>query len=166
MNWRRFLHPLVILAVALLVLCVVAETHFMPGPLSENHADIEGNCGACHPGFKGTPDASCLACKGKMKFDPNSGIHRYGPKRRCAACHNEHNGRNFPLATAWINPADFNHDWTGCGLDDVHRGVACQDCHPWGWKPGKHITCVKCHPKAGYKPKDVCQKVGLPIGGK
>jgi len=63
MNWRWFLNPLVILAAALLALCAWDEGYFMPGPLSAGHADLEKNCRACHPGFAGTPDGSCLAYK-------------------------------------------------------------------------------------------------------
>jgi len=162
MNWRWFLNPLVILSAVLLALCVLEEKYFMPGPLSAGHAGLERNCRACHPGFKGTPDGSCLACKEKMSLYLARGIHYYGPKKPCAACHDEHNGRKFPLAVAWIDPASFNHAWTGCGLDSTHKDVACQDCHPWGWGRGKQITCIKCHPKVGYRPQDICQKVDPP----
>ena len=206
---RWFIHPLVILAAALLVLVAYDETWLMPGPLSAPHQGFTTPCSNCHPGFADAPNASCLSCKIDMGYVDFHGIHRYAPVKKCTHCHQEHRGRKFNLAGAWVDPLIFDHAWTGfpltgyhyglacpachkpgvpynkvpytctgchtnfkpgdfdhaqtgCRLDDQHKNLPCKDCHTKGWGENLRATCTKCHPDAGYKPRQVCIKEPRP----
>ncbi|MBU2547914.1 MAG: hypothetical protein KKB20_05865 [Proteobacteria bacterium] len=142
-------------AALILVVAVFGETWFMPGPVSRSHADIESRCRLCHPGFAGTPNGSCLACKDRMGLDPGRGIHRYAPVRRCTACHVEHRTRDYPLASDWIDPDRFDHGWTGFRLGRYHDGLACEKCHPTG-RPRRAArpACDDCHHNFSPGPWD------------
>jgi hypothetical protein len=144
-------HPLFLLGLALLLFCLVDESLLMPDLLSSPHAGLENNCSACHPGFKGTPNSNCLSCKGEMSLVLKTGIHRYAPIKKCSECHQEHLGRNYPIAAAWLDPTTFNHTWTGFDLSPFHLDLACTDCHPSKSKYGHPPTkCTQCH--RDFKP--------------
>lgn len=125
----RLTHPLIWLAAALLVLFWWDQTWLMPGPLSTPHAKYEGRCTHCHPGFGGTPRQGCLACKEKMKLVTDRGIHLNAPVKRCAHCHRDHRTRPYPLASAWVDPDVFDHDWTGFQRGPYHGKLECKSCH-------------------------------------
>lgn len=187
-----------------MVLGIWDTTWFMPGQVSQPHASIERKCAQCHPGFSGTPDSACMACKTGMKFVGDRGIHLNRSEQRCASCHVEHRTRAYPLARAWVDPDKFDHTWTGfdlgrfhkklitctkchskaqpysdvaktcdgchndfkpglwihdkteCGLDALHSGIDCAQCHDRGWGKGKSPSCARCHPKEGYAPRQIC----------
>lgn len=152
--------PLLLLLAAIVLAAQVTfdQTWLMPGPVSVHHAGIEADCGLCHPGFQGTPDRGCLACKQKMNFQADRGIHAHAPIKRCATCHTEHRSRNYPLAAAWVDPAVFDHAWTGFDLEPNHSGLKCAACHgdSGGYRQRTDTTgrpllqqagaaCVACH---------------------
>ncbi|KIX14646.1 hypothetical protein [Dethiosulfatarculus sandiegensis] len=148
---KFFLHPLFFIGLALLIFSLVDETLLMPDHLSTAHGSLENNCKACHPGFKGTPDSNCLACKGKMSLVLETGIHKYAPVKKCSGCHQEHLGKNYPIAEAWIDPVNFNHNWTGFDLSPFHLNLACTDCHQAkGNYRHTPRQCGKCH--RDFKP--------------
>lgn len=146
MNPRFLYHPLTLLAIAFLILVSSHTKWLMPGPVSRFHAEFEARCTRCHAPFAGTPDAKCLDCKAKMKLVQNRGIHRYGKVKHCARCHVEHRTREYPLASAWVDPVTFDHRWTGFELGRYHNRLACAKCHP---DPGTYrqarLTCAGCH---------------------
>jgi hypothetical protein len=203
MNWSWLKHPACVAALSLLVLGIWDETWFMPGPVSNPHAGIERRCVACHPGLSGTPNNGCMACKTRMKYVGDKGIHVHGEEKRCATCHVEHRTRAYPLARSWVDPGRFDHKWTGfdlgrfhkelkcskchlesrpyrdvartcdgchldfapgvwmhhkagCDMDSLHSGLACTECHTGGWGEGKTPTCIKCHPRADYRLRQIC----------
>ncbi len=79
------------------------------GPVSNNHAFIANDCGACHDGFQRVRDEGCLECHGTI------GNHARAEamvpalaNARCASCHLEHNGMH--------------------GLAELDQSL-CSDCH-------------------------------------
>jgi len=137
-----------LLALAFVGWAIADPAWFMPSPVSIYHAPIEAQCGRCHRPFRGAPNQSCLKCKVKMKLVTDRGIHRYAPEKKCAACHVEHRTRAYPLASAWVVPGNFNHQWTGYKLDRFHKKLACVKCHPPGrpYRLALHKTaCLNCH---------------------
>ncbi len=142
----KFKYLWLLVIAGLVSLGFVDETWFMPGPVSRAHAPIEGHCSLCHPGFSGAPNQACLACKPKMNIDQDRGIHRYAPIKRCAVCHMEHRTRDYPLASAWVDPDTFNHQWTGFDLGQYHNKLTCRRCHAPG-QPYRDANknCAVCH---------------------
>ena len=106
------------------------QTWLMPGPVSTPHAKIEAQCQKCHTPWAGVVRNNCLACKKEMRYVEDRGIHRYAPIKECWTCHREHRTRPYPLATAWVNPDEFDHGWTGFDLKPWHAKSGCHRCHP------------------------------------
>src|SRR5262245_62139308 len=86
---------------------------YQAGPLSDPHAFLADNCGACHTGAfltatrllpdnhdaRATPDEACLKCHDAGAHNPHQ-TQFTGPTGQaagCAACHREHKG-DVPLA--------------------------------------------------------------------
>ena len=143
---KRFANIWVLLAAIFLLVGLVDKSWFMPGPVSRPHARIEGECERCHPGFSGTPNESCLACKTDMKLIQDRGVHKFAPIKQCADCHVEHRTRDYPLARDWVRPTEFDHDWTGFALKPYHEKTVCAQCHPEN-RPYREVetTCEGCH---------------------
>ena len=74
-----------------------------PGDLSKAHAHLEGasNCTQCHAVGNKVTREKCLACHQEIKnnIDANKGYHasKEVKGKNCAACHNDHHGRDFQL---------------------------------------------------------------------
>ena len=161
------------LSLAALILVWLDQTWLMPGPVSLAHAKIEAQCRKCHTPWKGVARNSCLACKQQMKYVDDRGLHRYAPIKECRVCHREHRTRQYPLASAWVNPATFDHGWTGFNLKPWHAKSTCDQCHP---RAGTYrilqktsgfllefngeVTCQECHtdfnPVAWRHEKSAC----------
>jgi hypothetical protein len=148
-SWLK--HPVTLVALGLLVLGIWDETWFMPGPVSRPHAGVERQCALCHPGFSGTPNSACMACKTRMGYVEDRGIHRHGEEKRCAVCHVEHRSRAYPLVRAWIDPDRFEHKLTGFDPGRFHKELKCSKCHS-ETKPYRDVarTCDGCH--ADFSP--------------
>jgi len=146
MDYRWLKHPVTLAALGLLVLGIWDETWFMPAQVSRSHAAIERQCALCHPGFSGTPNSTCIACKTRMNYVEDRGIHLYAHEKRCAACHVEHRTRAYPLARSWVDEERFDHEWTGFDLERFHKKLKCAGCHS-GSKPYRDVkrTCDGCH---------------------
>lgn len=153
MGWRALLFGLILLLGGSSSV-VVAQTAFeklvSPGPLSRPHAPLEKDCGACHRAF--TPSAEngqCLACHKPIAADVRGkdGFHGRSPRvaaRECRACHVEHKGRGFSIAS--FKPGSLNHDQTDFALRGAHRRVTCRGCHEAGDKFRQAPkTCAACH---------------------
>ena len=115
--------PLTCFLFPVLALCGIAartaQAQISPGALSQAHSSLEGatNCTVCHDIGKISAGFKCLDCHKdiRRRLDAKKGLHpslmageRSG--RACAACHLEHNGRNFALIR-WDAPMkDFDHN--------------------------------------------------------
>lgn len=154
MNRRR-----VSLRIALLLLiglsapsawAVSLEKLVMPGPVSAVHADIEGECSACHsPLEEVTQQALCTTCHEDVGTDMSAGTGFHGrhpavADAQCQSCHGEHEGRDaqtlkFPMDS-------FDHGKTDFPLLWGHSGLACESCHaPTDTYREAPSTCVSCH---------------------
>ncbi|WP_340108809.1 cytochrome c3 family protein [Pikeienuella sp. HZG-20] len=81
------------------------ESAWLSGPLSNVHANLGEDCGACHlRPFEMTTNAACLACHADTAshFDVASHADAAGDPAlaRCAACHKEHQGGEHPVERA------------------------------------------------------------------
>ncbi|MEL6794316.1 MAG: FHA domain-containing protein, partial [Pseudomonadota bacterium] len=79
------------------------EAAWLSGPMSNAHAGLAEDCGACHlRPFEMTTNESCLSCHAEVA---NHGMIADHPilaldNFRCAACHKEHVGGESPIEEA------------------------------------------------------------------
>jgi len=121
-----------------------------------NHADLAGDCGACHPApwSSRTMADACLACHQGVgdQIKTGKGIHgglagmRSSPT--CRGCHPEHHGANGALTV--LDPQSFPHDVTGYSLSGHERTAkgarfTCADCHPKDLMSFDQAICADCH---------------------
>ena len=117
-----------------------------------SHADLAGNCAACHPAFWRFDDMNtrCLDCHGGILEDPQ-GLHAVvmdGQDRQCRVCHPEHRGAQASLTE--FSSQDFPHDLVGFSLA-AHRqttagaAFACADCHTESLARFEPVVCLNCH---------------------
>lgn len=159
---------IVILGLAILV---SGGDAFSPGPVTakqqpgveiqgfRSHADFETQCKLCHEPLSSDLATQCLACHTAVadQIQNRSGAHgRLLDPKACAACHQEHKGREFdPLDTAL---KQFDHNQTAFPLTGKHAEKACADCHQDGRYDTVTPQCISCHeePKlhAGLFGKD------------
>ena len=120
-----------------------------PGDLHRSHAHLEGlsRCTNCHEiGNKDFSDR-CLACHQILKARVEQGLGLHGKEAYgdCAACHVDHQGRDFTLIH-WGDQGReaFDHRETGYALVGKHREAECRDCHQ-----AKHIAAPESFKTAG-----------------
>lgn len=76
----------------------VWQQHASPGPLSNAHSRLQGDCAACHTAVEGPDDTKCIACHAN-----NTALVQQQPTRfhsevkDCASCHTEHQGADADL---------------------------------------------------------------------
>lgn len=130
-----------------------------PGKLSRVHKELNGveNCAGCHTAKGKIAPAKCLDCHKELarRISTGKGYHKEKGED-CAACHQEHNGENYPLVQ-W-NIEEFDHRETGYLLTGAHRKVtACHSCHTPANSPArknsksfflKDNRCSACHKDA------------------
>ena len=122
----------------------------MPGKLTEAHADIEGDCGACHAGNSEAVQSSlCLDCHTDVAadIDASEGFHGlFGAAARneCVSCHSDHEGRDADIVG--LDGGLFDHRFTDFPLTGAHPGAPCTACHVPG-DPHRNAStqCVDCH---------------------
>lgn len=81
------------------------EALWSPGPMSEVHAGIGGDCGACHKkAFEQVTATACLTCHAETEHHAVIEGHDIDAfdNIRCAECHKEHNGGKRPVETATL----------------------------------------------------------------
>ncbi len=122
----------------------------MPGPVSEGHAKLEGECTKCHePYSRQSQTALCLDCHKDVAADRTSlnGFHGRQPeaaKLDCRHCHTDHKGRDADIKQ--LDRQTFNHDLTNYRLVDSHKTVRCEGCHVSTVSFRKTPSvCVECH---------------------
>jgi hypothetical protein len=132
-----------------------------PGPLTEAHAEIEGDCLACHTPLRGTPAAKCISChpldsvgiQRRSLVQPASrrpalaGMHKSFAKVDCGECHTDHEGSDPAQATK-----AFSHDALSLKLRQ-----RCVGCHE-GERPADDLhrqaedDCAACHTTRAWTP--------------
>src|SRR5690348_627332 len=97
MSWRCISTSVLLGALALTpAYAQNLERAIMPGPLSEAHARLEGECGNCHVRFNRAEQSQrCLDCHKEVASDVRDrrGYHGRLAERQCSSCHTEHKGR-------------------------------------------------------------------------
>lgn len=146
-----------------------------PGPLSAAHETLGGplDCGKCHEGGFGVPDALCLAChehqglRDRIKADKGFHADAEVKKKPCKDCHAEHkeeppgSGKGRRTTVDWRpfgTKRNFEHQRTGWPLQGAHRFADCESCHVKKYKRTKLTSylglrgeCITCHSR-GVKP--------------
>jgi hypothetical protein len=126
------------------------DTVWSSGPLSNAHAALSNNCGACHQkAFVAASDSACQAChkpdllpdhaqparmsKGRV---PETGLMAVAHKgfnldaSRCTSCHKEHDGPTMPLNTAASFCTDCHQELKGRLPDTALANVPDWPKHP------------------------------------
>lgn len=130
-----------------------------PGPLIPAHAEVSGDCFACHTPFQGASPDRCVAChqiadigirttKGVLIAKRLRGIafHQALSQTNCMACHTGHGGPQL----AGAPKTTFAHDLL---RSDV-RGQ-CAACHR-APLTAVHAqagnNCAQCHTQTAWRP--------------
>lgn len=161
----------------ILLFPILLAAQFSPGELSKYHAHLEGNtnCIKCHELGKKEISNGCNDCHTplKIRIDSKQGFHK-DKSNDCAACHSDHNGREFELVYWPKDIKNFDHNETGYPLSGGHSEVECAQCHKKEnikWSPiinwakahtqfpvldrtflGLETTCNSCHANIHDKP--------------
>jgi hypothetical protein len=111
-----------------------------------SHAEIAGNCAACHaPPWSDEPQSlRCLSCHTEVdrQIDAQRPLHgMIAGAGECRSCHTEHQGPHGALT----DMARFDHDWTAFPLTGSHVGVQCGKCHRGESYQGVATDCAACH---------------------
>lgn len=146
-----------------------------PGPLSDGHADLEGDCGACHEPGDGATALQCASCHiadPAVMDRPETRFH--ADVTTCVSCHAEHTERSLPTGE-WLHlrlaeaapmalgeslsepPELASLDCVAChGVSEPHAGYFgddCLSCHTTAvWSvpgyvhpPERSGHCGECH---------------------
>ena len=149
--------------VAFTVVAIAAspEAALSPGPLTQGHAQIAGDCLSCHTPLRGTPAAKCIGCHpldsigiaARIARPPTqtdtalAGMHNSFPQTDCLECHTDHAGPDPANATG-----RFSHEALSRGLRE-----RCTTCHE-GNRPANDLHlqtgdgCGACHTTTEWKP--------------
>lgn len=157
---RRWILPLVVLNLLMLVALVFAYPHLMisPGPLRASHAALTTDCFACHSPFSGASPARCMSCH-KLKdigLRTTSGaalasgkwppFHQQLASARCMDCHAEHQSVTLE------HGADkrFSHQLLNQSVQ-----TQCKECHQppaTAVHQSSMLACAQCHSTSGWRP--------------
>ena len=156
-------HGLILIAISLcaIVAAIFARPQMMvaPGPLIPAHAEVSGNCFACHTPFQGASPDRCVAChqvadigiwttKGALIAKRQRGIafHQALSQTNCMACHTDHGGPQL----AGASKTTFAHEML---RPDV-RGqcAACHRAPPIAIHAQAGNNCAQCHAQTAWKP--------------
>lgn len=122
-----------------------------PGPLSSDHARLEGDahCNDCHTAGRGVSTQGCLHCHAPVaaRIRAGQGLHgREYRGRSCGECHVEHLGRRAAQIRWPGGSRDrFDHRLTGWPLQGAHARTECADCHRGRSYIGLRTACASCH---------------------
>jgi hypothetical protein len=162
MKWLRLTPGTLTVVVTLLVVTGVVfsagGSMFSPGPLNadnprrtplggvSSHADIAGNCSACHtsPLSRARMADRCMECHITVREEMTANHPLHGTLSadlNCQSCHTEHRGAHAPLT----NMSKFDHNWTAFQLTGMHKVTECANCHKNNTFKGTPQTCVGCH---------------------
>ena len=113
----------------------------MPAKITDTHAAVIAagtieSCQTCH--HEEGLDRGCLECHTEIdeQLRSEKGYHHFlaqADEFRCADCHAEHLGSEFPLVNdvSWGGqvPESFVHPHVAFDLEGVHQKLACEECH-------------------------------------
>ncbi len=146
-----------VFGLALLALSTVAEAQVpgleklvMPGRVIQGHAEIEGDCAACHDRQSELAQADlCVECHEEVGKDRNDrtgfhGIFAAAQRSECVVCHTDHEGRGADIVP--VDAGIFDHSFSDFPLAAAHLSVSCGDCHaPDEKHRAASSDCVSCH---------------------
>ncbi len=135
------------------VLAITALVSFVtfyrasPGTLARPHDAVAGaslvtDCRKCHA--PAGLAAGCLGCHAEIReqLSGKKGYHAFllaGKKPRCALCHQDHHGADFPLVSraSWEgrDVKAFDHPHVDFRLRGKHAGLDCGKCHDGPRRP-------------------------------
>ena len=157
---HRTLTLVVLFNLVALVALAVTMPQFMvsPGNVIDGHAELAGDCFACHTPFLGSSPEKCVQCHkvDEIGLKTTRGVPIGGEKKNvafhqdlrendCIACHSYHKG-----VQAFRPIGQFSH---GLLQPDVQE--ACGSCHA---RPadalhrGTDDRCATCHSQEAWKP--------------
>ncbi|HEX4842050.1 MAG TPA: cytochrome c3 family protein [Limnobacter sp.] len=100
------------------VTALALDSVWNPGPLASAHANLEGDCQACHAGnFSRVKDETCQVCHANMGLHvaeqtlPDTSFE----EGRCASCHRDHKGRE--------SLAEQNKHFVGSDCASCHQDI-------------------------------------------
>jgi len=122
-------------------LVLVPRTSYQPGLLLAAHAQLEGNCTACHRPWRGPSGAGCISCHGDLPdtnkhagvdaTDADIGLRpgkslALTPSNNlgCLSCHGEHQGRTVDINTAAAFACTFCHKHPAISAVPEHMASA------------------------------------------
>ncbi len=146
------------LAIALVAALLVPRKNYQPGALMSAHANLGGQCAACHQPWHGPANDRCIACHGDIAdVNPHGGYdvtsdsglitgHKLfvvgDNELTCMSCHTEHRGRVVDLnATATFNCA-WCHKHPSIAEVDEHTVAVMKrgaTAHPEFAQPFNHF---------------------------
>jgi hypothetical protein len=151
---RSWVLTLIGVGLSLLLALVFAYPRFMvaPGPLLPAHADLAGNCFACHAPWRGAAPERCLSChkladiglrttKGLPIDRPTIKLsfHQELSESNCVGCHRDH--EEPKLTHRFKKP--FTHE-----LLKLDTRARCSSCHA-APADALHreltVNCSQCH---------------------
>lgn len=109
------------------------EKLVMPGRVIEGHAEIEGECDACHDVQSDLAHAAlCIECHDDVGDDREAKTGFHGKfdaslRNECVVCHTDHEGRDADIVP--VDAGIFDHDYTDFPLLRAHLSTSCGDCH-------------------------------------
>ena len=126
------------------------EKLVMPGRVIQGHAEVEGDCGACHDTQSDLPQAVlCVECHEDVGDDRENGFGFHGTfvaaqVSECVVCHTDHEGRDADIVP--VDAGLFDHQFSDFPLEGRHASVDCSGCHAVTEKHREAPTdCVGCH---------------------
>jgi hypothetical protein len=139
--------------VVALIMLFAREAHaqlLSPGPLSKQHASLEGDthCNDCHSSGKQVNQAGCLGCHGPIgaRIGAGKGLHGTAFKGQpCANCHIEHRSGGGLVKWPSGDPSKLDHALTGWPLNGAHKTTGCRNCHKSASFLGLSSSCTPCH---------------------
>jgi len=141
-------------------------TPWVVGGISEPHANLRAECGACHEPWRGPSAQRCLQChaffvldrraaQGAPGADANPTLEPGQPSEKllqCAQCHEEH------MELAKLVKAPFD-------VTEVHQlghpeNGTCANCHA-DLDHGEVLPCTMCHQGDPTKTTETGAHVGM-----
>lgn len=145
-----------------------------PGPLTQAHADLEGDCRNCHSAIVGVEREKCVWCHaGDTALLGRQPTAFHAEIGACSGCHVEHQGRRANLnamdhaflADSLLSTLRQDPEWSDSPLairihmTELHRGdtLADRDFNAQTFT----LDCAACHafeqPHFGYMGRDCAQ---------
>jgi hypothetical protein len=109
---------------------------YEPGPVLAAHAQLSGECSACHQPWRGPTNQACIACHGNFTNnnphagestnDPTTGLTAgkrlvsFNDQLACLSCHREHHGAHVKVNVAAAFACSYCHQHPSIVAVDEH----------------------------------------------